>query len=62
MCEKCDVKNYMPSSCEECDYNQGFDSSKSSGYIAGPCGQQHCWYSCTVCEYNNGLYRGEDAE
>ena len=26
------------------------------GGVVGPCGQQNCWYSCTVCMYNN---RGE---
>lgn len=33
-------------SCEDCDYNIGIQ-----GYY-GPCGQQNCWYSCTVCSYN----------
>ena len=26
------------------------------GGVVGPCGQQNCWYSCTVCMYSN---RGE---
>lgn len=37
--------------CDVCPYNIGI--TNSSGYIAGPCGQQNCWYSCTVCRYNN---------
>lgn len=37
--------------CSVCDYaNEDFQSS--GDLVAGPCGQQNCWYSCTVCEYN----------
>jgi hypothetical protein len=29
--------------CAECAHSQNGES----------CGQQNCWHSCTVCEYNN---------
>lgn len=34
-------------SCETCEYA---DAGIQGDY--GPCGQQNCWYSCTVCSYN----------
>ena len=34
--------------CDSCDENRGIE-----GDSVGPCGQQNCWYSCTVCRYNN---------
>lgn len=40
--------------CDSCNYNVGFQTGW--GGVVGPCGQQNCWYSCTVCMYNN---RGE---
>ena len=40
--------------CDSCHYNVGFQTGW--GGVVGPCGQQNCWYSCTVCMYNN---RGE---
>lgn len=59
MC-KCNDCEAPQVSCEECEYNQGFDPSTTAGHIAGPCGQQNCWYSCTVCEYNDGLYHADE--
>lgn len=32
--------------CDDCPYNIGDQGDYS------PCGQQNCWYSCTVCVYN----------
>ena len=38
--------------CSVCDYaNEDFH--RGGDLVAGPCGQQNCWYSCTVCEYNH---------
>ena len=34
-------------SCETCEYAE---ANIQGDY--GPCGQQNCWYSCTVCSYN----------
>ena len=48
-CQNC--KHETPD-CESCAYNIGIENSASR--IAGPCGQQNCWYGCVVCEYNNG--------
>ena len=36
--------------CGVCGYN--IDAQSSNGAV-GPCGQQNCWYSCTVCSYND---------
>ena len=36
--------------CAECVYNQGI--IERAGRVEGPCGQQNCWYGCTVCAYN----------
>ena len=44
--------------CDSCEYNIGI--MHSAGRIAGPCGQQNCWYSCTVCEYNHGCYKNNE--
>ncbi len=57
----CTVKN-LQEECDNCKDNQGFSSWQNRK----PCGQQNCWYSCTVCEYNGFIYddtgecRGED--
>lgn len=40
--------------CSDCPHNQGFEQSETNR-IAGPCGQQNCWYGCVVCRYNNGI-------
>lgn len=32
--------------CSSCEMNEGFTENL-------PCGQQNCWYGCTVCRYNN---------
>lgn len=32
--------------CDSCHYNVGFQTGW--GGVVGPCGQQNCWYSCTV--------------
>ncbi|MDD3655119.1 MAG: hypothetical protein PHO01_13250 [Desulfotomaculaceae bacterium] len=37
--------------CNNCPYNAGIE--EGSARIAGPCGQQNCWFSCTVCRHNN---------
>lgn len=50
-CSICTHEKHIPS-CEDCGYNIGIEDSASR--IAGPCGQQNCWYGCTVCEYNGG--------
>ena len=55
MCESCNAPQI---SCEECEHNIGIENSAS--HIAGPCGQQNCWYSCAVCEHNNGCYKGDE--
>ncbi len=34
--------------CTDCEYAE----AGIRGDYA-PCGQQNCWYSCTVCRYNN---------
>ena len=34
--------------CDDCEYAE----ANIQGYY-GPCGQQNCWYSCTVCQYNH---------
>lgn len=34
--------------CDVCEYA---DAGIQGDYA--PCGQQNCWYSCTVCRYNN---------
>lgn len=34
--------------CADCELNQGFDSWGGNQ----PCGQQNCWYGCTVRRYN----------
>lgn len=39
-----------PESCDTCAYNAGIEAEIAT--CAGPCGQQHCWYSCYVCRYN----------
>lgn len=44
------LENQKPENCTECPYNNEF--VEGSARIAGPCGQQNCWYSCEVCEYN----------
>ena len=49
-CSKCVHEENIPL-CDDCDYNIGITNSNSK--IAGPCGQQNCWYGCTVCKYNN---------
>ena len=36
--------------CEVCPHNVGAQTGYAG--VVGPCGQQNCWYSCTVCEYN----------
>lgn len=43
----------LPSSfdCDECRHNIG--AQVGWGGVVGPCGQQNCWYSCTVCVYNH---------
>jgi len=43
--------------CSDCQYNIGIENSAS--HIDGPCGQQHCWYGCVVCENNHGCYHKE---
>lgn len=35
-------------SCESCELNRGI--SNWQGNL--PCGQQNCWFSCTVCRHN----------
>lgn len=37
--------------CDKCDHNIG--AQVGWGSVVGPCGQQNCWYSCTVCHYNH---------
>ena len=39
----------MECNCHVCSKNEGF--SDWGGNL--PCGQQHCWYSCYICIYNN---------
>ena len=41
--------------CDICPNNCDIESQDS----VGPCGQQNCWYSCTVCRYN-GLADGDE--
>lgn len=36
-----------------CYYNQGIDYQSGGAYRCGPCGQQNCWYSQLVRDYNN---------
>ena len=33
--------------CDDCEYAENIQGDY------GPCGQQNCWYSCTVCQYNH---------
>ena len=40
--------------CESCGY---YANCEGDGVL--PCGQQNCWYSCTVCRYNNADNDGE---
>jgi hypothetical protein len=54
ICKDCNCNCRNEHDCDSCEYNIGQDPAKSSGYIAGPCGQQNCWFSTTVCLYNNG--------
>ena len=35
--------------CEECPYNDGYE--RGAAYIVGPCGQQNCWVSVHVNNY-----------
>ena len=44
------LEDERPENCNVCPQNRGF--KEGSGRIAGPCGQQNCWYGCTVCLYN----------
>jgi len=57
MAEKCNDCAAPMVDCESCQYNIGIEDS--AGRIDGPCGQQNCWYSCTVCEHNGGCYHKE---
>lgn len=41
----CKYQDYFEK-CEGCPHNQGQQNNL-------PCGQQQCWYSCSVCRYNN---------
>jgi len=54
ICKDCNCNCREPHDCDSCEYNAGYNPATSSGYIAGPCGQQNCWFSTTVCLYNNG--------
>lgn len=45
--------------CEECPNNLGLRDGFGGG--VGPCGQQNCWYSCTVCMYNHMDDCGEES-
>lgn len=33
--------------CDVCEYNQGISGGGSR--VAGPCGQQNCWFDCSIC-------------
>jgi hypothetical protein len=46
--EKYCLMESRPESCDTCAYNAGIENDA----CVGPCGQQHCWYSCFVCRYN----------
>ena len=54
LCNECAGESAIIN-CKDCPHNIGMDPNKSSGHIAGPCGQQNCWYGCVVCRYNNGI-------
>ena len=41
--------------CSECPVNIGIENTDL------PCGQQNCWYSCTVCTYNHMDDCGEES-
>lgn len=47
----CTVATYMEN-CAECDYNTNCSDLGNNR----PCGQQNCWYGCTVCQYNGYVY------
>lgn len=48
--------------CAVCPENNGQDGGCS--FVAGPCGQQHCWVSahCDSAAYSDSLYGEEDDE
>lgn len=37
----------------ECYYDEGIDYQSCGDYKCGPCGQQNCWYSRAVTDYNH---------
>lgn len=53
MCKNCLVKNIT---CNTCEYNASIEGTNY------PCGQQNCWYSCTVCKANHKVYCADGEE
>ena len=58
-CEDCAVIDKM-NYCDVCEYNEGIEPENSSSRLAGPCGQQNCWYGCVVCKENGGCFHAND--
>lgn len=46
-CTKCRMEK---PDCNTCEYNLDIVTINT----AGPCGQQNCWFGCTVCQANGG--------
>ena len=46
--------------CDICPENIGATRYLNDSGEPGPCGQQNCWYSCTVCRYNSDTPPCED--
>ena len=51
MDELCVTCKHIAPKCAWCPDNRDFAPGADNIL---PCGQQHCWYGCTVCRYNNG--------